>query len=67
MARAHSKLWVIIITAFDYEQAISQTVRAGAKAFLAKVADPEEIREAVRRVAKGETFFLRGLTRTYSK
>jgi two-component system NarL family response regulator len=48
---------VIIITSFDCEQAIFQAVRAGAKAFLAKVADPQEIREAVRRVAKGETFF----------
>ncbi|HYY31171.1 MAG TPA: response regulator transcription factor, partial [Chthoniobacterales bacterium] len=32
-------------------------VRAGAKGYLVKVADPQEIREAVRRVAKGETFF----------
>ena len=57
MARGNSKPRVIIITTFDCEQAIFQTVRAGAKAFLNKVADPEEIREAVRRVAKGETFF----------
>ena len=57
MARGNSKPRVIIISTFDCEQAIFQTVRAGAKAYLAKVADPEEIREAVRRVAKGETFF----------
>ena len=57
MARGHSRPRVIIITSFDCEQAIFQAVRAGAKAFLAKVADPQEIREAVRRVAKGETFF----------
>ena len=57
MARGNSKPRVIIITTFDCEQAIFQTVRAGAKAFLTKVADPQEIREAVRRVAKGETFF----------
>jgi two-component system NarL family response regulator len=57
MARENSKPRVIIITSFDCEQAIFQTVHAGAKAFLAKVADPQEIREAVRRVVKGETFF----------
>ena len=56
-ARGHSKPRAIIITTFDCEQAISQCVQAGAKAFLAKVADADEIREAVRRVAKGETFF----------
>ena len=57
MARGTSKPRVIIITSFDCEEAIFQTVHAGAKAFLTKVADPQEIREAVRRVAKGETFF----------
>ena len=57
MSRGPCKPRVIIITSFDCEQAIFQTVRAGAKAYLAKAADPQEIREAVRRVAKGETFF----------
>jgi two-component system NarL family response regulator len=44
------------MTSFDCEEAIFQTARAGAKAFLTKGADPQEIREAVRRVAKGATF-----------
>jgi two-component system NarL family response regulator len=57
MARGNSRPRVIIITTFDCEHTIFQAVRAGAKAFLPKVADPQEIREAVRRVAKGETFF----------
>ena len=57
MSRGPCKPRVIIITSFDCEQAIFQTVRAGAKAFLTKEADPQEIREAVRRVAKGTTFF----------
>ena len=57
MSRGPCKPRVIIITNFDCEQAIFQTVRAGAKAFLTKEADPQEIREAVRRVAKGTTFF----------
>ncbi|MDX6459317.1 MAG: hypothetical protein QOE55_3014 [Acidobacteriaceae bacterium] len=57
MLRGPCKPRVIIITGFDCEQAILQAVRAGAKAFLTKAADPQEIREAVRRVAKGTTFF----------
>jgi DNA-binding NarL/FixJ family response regulator len=57
MIRQDSSPRVIIMTSFDCEQAIVQTVRAGARAFLAKVADAREIQEAVRRVAKGETYF----------
>ncbi|MFY9988554.1 MAG: response regulator transcription factor [Chthoniobacterales bacterium] len=52
-----SKPQVIIMTTFDCEETIFKTVRAGARGYLVKVADPQEIREAVRCVAKGETFF----------
>src|SRR6201993_674894 len=44
MARGNSKPRVIIITTFDCEEAIFKAVRAGAKGYLVKVADPEEIR-----------------------
>ena len=47
---------VIMMTNFNCEEAIFKTVRAGAKGYLVKVATPHEIREAVRRVANGETF-----------
>jgi two-component system, NarL family, response regulator len=57
MARGNSKPRVIIITTFDCEEVIFKAIRAGAKGYLVKVADAQEIREAVRRVAKGETFF----------
>src|ERR1700751_1311644 len=57
MASGRSKPRVVIITTFDCEEAIFKAVRAGAKGYLVKVADPEEIREAVRRVAREETFF----------
>lgn len=56
-ACGNSRPRVIMMTTFDCEEAIFKTVRAGAKGYLVKVADPQEIREAVRRVAKGETFF----------
>jgi two-component system, NarL family, response regulator len=48
---------IIIITSFDSGYAVCQAARAGAKVFLRKTADPQQIREAVRRVARGESFF----------
>ncbi len=48
---------VIIITSYNCEEDIRQAASAGAKGFLVKVADPEQIREAIRRVAEGESFF----------
>ena len=56
-ACGNSKPRVIVMTTFDCEEAIFKTVRAGARGYLVKVADPQEIREAVRCVAKGGTFF----------
>ncbi len=57
MSRRLSKPRVIIMTSYDSEHDIGQAARAGVKAFLLKVADPQQIREAVRLVADGETYF----------
>jgi two-component system, NarL family, response regulator len=45
-----------VMTAYETEEEIRQALKAGAKAFLVKAAHPQQIREAVRRVAKGESF-----------
>ena len=47
---------IVVITAFDGEEDIRQMLSAGAKAFLVKGSKPEEILEAVRRVARGERY-----------
>ena len=47
---------IIVMTYYESEQDIRQALRTGAKAFLVKGADPQQIRESVHRVAKGETF-----------
>jgi len=39
-----------------YDQDIHQTLEAGACGFLQKGAEPKQVREAVRRVANGESF-----------
>src|SRR3977135_336948 len=52
MARRVSKPRIIVMTAFETEEDIRQALKAGVKAFLVKGAHPQQIREAVRRVAK---------------
>ena len=44
------------MTPYETEEDIRQALKAGVKAFLVKAAHPQQIREAVRRVAKGESF-----------
>jgi two-component system, NarL family, response regulator len=56
MARCAPKPRIIVMTSYESEQDIRQALRAGAKAFLVKGTGPQQIREAVRRVAKGESF-----------
>jgi two-component system, NarL family, response regulator len=56
-SRKTSKPKVVIMTSCDTQEDIRSAVRAGAEAFLTKVADPQEICEAVRRVADGEAYF----------
>jgi two-component system NarL family response regulator len=54
--RRVSKTRIIVMTAYESEQDIRQALKAGAKAFLVKGAHPQQIREAVRKVARGESF-----------
>jgi two-component system, NarL family, response regulator len=56
MACGAPKPHTLVITAHVTEQDIHQALKAGACAFLLKGADPKQMREAVRRVAKGENF-----------
>jgi DNA-binding NarL/FixJ family response regulator len=56
MSRRGSKPRIIVMTAYETEAHIRQALKAGAKAFLVKAAHPQQIREAVRRVARGESF-----------
>jgi two-component system NarL family response regulator len=55
-SRSLRKARIIVMTCHDREQDICNAFRAGAKGFLAKDADPQQIREAVRKVAEGESF-----------
>jgi two-component system NarL family response regulator len=56
VARRVSKPRIIVMTAYETEEDIRQALKVGAKAFLVKGSHPQQIREAVRRVARGESF-----------
>jgi two-component system, NarL family, response regulator len=55
MTRNPPKPRIIVMTTYESEEDIRRTLKAGAKGYLAKGTAPQEIREAVRRVAKGDS------------
>lgn len=54
---------VIVLTTFDTDRHIIDAIRAGAVGFLLKNAGPDEMREAVRIVAKGDALLSPAVTR----
>ena len=56
MSRRVCMTRIIVMSAYGTEQDICHAFRAQAKAFLGKDALPQQIREAIRKVAKGESF-----------
>ena len=51
LARAPSRLRVLVLTTFDLDEYVFEALRAGASGFLLKDAPPEELLAAVRTVA----------------
>src|SRR6266478_5165616 len=54
-ARRLSRPRVIVMTTYESEEDIRRALKAGAKGYLVKGTAPQQIREAVRRVAEGES------------
>jgi DNA-binding NarL/FixJ family response regulator len=54
---------VVVLTTFDTDENILDAVRAGAAGFLLKDTSPEEMREAVRVVARGDALLSPAVTR----
>jgi two-component system NarL family response regulator len=50
------KLRIMVMSTYRSEEDIRRALAAGAKGYLVKGASPQQIREAVRRVAEGEVF-----------
>jgi two-component system NarL family response regulator len=55
MARGTTKPRIIVITTSESEEDIRRALKAGAKGYLLKGTAPQQIREAVRKVAAGES------------
>ena len=54
MSTRRPKPQIIVMTAYETEEDVRRALQAGAKGYLVKGTQPEQILEAVRRVAKGE-------------
>lgn len=54
---------VIVLTTFEQEEYVFESLRAGASGFLGKDVEPERLREAVRVVAAGEALLTPSVTR----
>jgi DNA-binding NarL/FixJ family response regulator len=54
IARRHPELGVLVVTMLDDDDSVFASMRAGARGYLLKGADPTEVERAVRAVANGE-------------
>ena len=54
ITRRHPQLGVLVITMLDDDDSVFASMRAGARGYLLKGADPTEVERAVRAVANGE-------------
>jgi DNA-binding NarL/FixJ family response regulator len=57
LAHHHPDVGVVILTAYDDLGSVTEALRAGAKAFVPKTSEGEEILETVRMVASGHVVF----------
>jgi two-component system NarL family response regulator len=55
MSRRGTKPRIIVMTTYESEEDVRRALKAGAKGYLVKGSPPQQIREAVRRVAEGES------------
>jgi len=58
---------VVVLTTFDADEHVFEAIRAGARGFLLKDTEPDDLRRAVRVVAAGESLLSPGVTATVMK
>jgi DNA-binding NarL/FixJ family response regulator len=56
LVRSHPNLRIIMLTASEDEQHVASALKAGARGYLLKASGGEEIVQAVRAIAKGESY-----------
>lgn len=57
LARDHPEVAVLVLTMFDEDQLITEALAAGARGYLLKGAEQDEIERAIRAVAAGDVIF----------
>ena len=57
IVRAHPAVGVLVLTMFDEDALVAEALRAGARGYLLKGAEQDEIERAVRTVAAGDAVF----------
>jgi two-component system NarL family response regulator len=55
MARVEAKPRIIVMTTYESEGDVRRALKAGARGYLVKGAEPQQIREAIRKVAAGQS------------
>lgn len=63
LARLGARTRVLVLTTFDLDEYVYETMRAGASAFLLKDAEPSDVLAAVRAVARGDMLLGSSMTR----
>jgi two-component system NarL family response regulator len=67
MGSRRPKPRIIVMTTYETEEDVRRALRAGAKGYLLKGAQPEQIVETVRRVAAGESLVSAKIARTLTE
>lgn len=63
LVTADPNLGVLVVTMFDDEHSVFAAMRAGARGYLLKDADEEDVLGAIRAIARGEAIFSPGVAR----
>ena len=63
IAQAHPAVGILVVTMLEEDDAVFATMRAGARGYLVKGADQDEVLRAIRAVASGEAIFGQAIAR----
>jgi len=57
LRRGHPALRILILSVHDHSEYVMESIRAGANGYLRKDAEPRELRDAIRAVARGDAYY----------
>lgn len=57
LRRDHPEVRILILSVHDHSEYVMESIRAGANGYLRKDAEPRELRDAIRAVARGDAYY----------